>query len=328
MREEIKREIVWRYKFIYENIQYIMGMFTTYKNILETKEFIINKRIPYELLNLTQIFLLDDGKALYSDFVKYVERRKLDIEYVDGIKKKQFSIQDKERLVWELFNSTCNLIAFQERNSNSKCDKLRAMDEYYKILNYENKENGQIQGSSLIANYLKSECSFGKQIFKRNNEASLRNSKFIKYISDKKNYNPDNLGILTEKEKQEIYLVFHEEIAWDTKVLCEVDKDTVYKPKKKHLLRQDINPPCGEEFYVIESKIFINPKDMCYDYYQSCPNCGYVVNIPHNILPNSVRDRIEDQCLKDEHNFTTMLLNAELRSIDYRDDVLIKRRKR
>lgn len=327
MNEDIKKELVRRYKFIYSNIEYLVGPFLVCNALKEKNDYIVNKRIPYELLMLGQKFLLSDDVAEFSELVKYVERRKNDLEYVKSVDIKNKKLDNKERLMWEFFNSICNLIILQEENKILRRKKLIAMDEYYKILNYQNKMGIQEQGSKLINSYLnnnKNKWYFGLGRIKE--EANLKSSKFIKYISDEKNYDKISLGILSSKEKQDIYLEFHDELAWDMLVKCEVDKNNVNNPRKKHLLRQDINLPCEEEFYLIESKVFINPKDKNYKYYQVCPNCGYVVNIPEDMLSESVKTRIESRCLNDEHEFSRQLLTAELRSVDYRDDVLVKRR--
>lgn len=327
MNDDIKKELIWRYKYIYSNIEYLVGSFLVCNTLREENDYVINKRIPYELLMLGQKFLLSDDVAEFSELVKYVERRKNDLEFVKSLginEKKQVS---KERLIWEFLNSICNLITLQEENKILRRKKLIAMNEYYKILNYQNKTGIQRHGSKLINNYLKSEKNkWYLYLGRMHEEADLKASKFIKMVNDKKNYDETSLGILSDKEKQDIYLEFHDELAWDTLIKCEVDKNNVDNPRKKHLLRQDINLPCEEEFYLIESKIFINPKDKNYKYYQVCPNCGYVVNIPEDMLIENVRTRIQERCLNDKYEFSRQLLSAELRSMDYRDDVLIKRR--
>ena len=50
------------------------------------------------------------------------------------------------------------------------------------------------------------------------------------------------------------------------------------------LQRPDNTQPCHEMFRVDEKEIFINPNDKLYRYYQMCPHCGYIVNIPEEIL--------------------------------------------
>lgn len=320
MKIEIKKELIWRYRFIYENIEYIVGPFLLYGNNYEN-EFIINKKIPYELLKLGQDFLLGDEKAEFSKFVMYVERRKRNPEFVKSIP----ADIDKERLMWEFLNSIGNLIINQDGNKILREKKLQAMNEYYKILNYQNKMEGQKLGSKLIANYLNSKRNKWKIPFgKDKDEANFKTTKFVKALNDKSNYDETSLGILSDKEKQEIYLLFHDELPWDLLVKCEVDKNSIYKPREKRLINRNCQSPCGEEFYLIEENIFINPNDEFYDYYQICPNCGYIITVPHSLLPNTIRTRIEERCLNAKYSFSSQILKAELKSMDYRDDKLIK----
>ena len=101
MNDDIKKELIWRYKFIYSNIVYLVGSFLVCNTFREENDYIVNKRIPYELLILGQKFLLSDDVAEFSELVKYVERRKNDLEFVKSLginEKKQVS---KERLIWE-----------------------------------------------------------------------------------------------------------------------------------------------------------------------------------------------------------------------------------
>ena len=37
-----------------------------------------------------------------------------------------------------------------------------------------------------------------------------------------------------------------------------------------------------------ENEIFVNPNDKLYRYYQLCPHCGFIVNIPKEILPLAI----------------------------------------
>ena len=67
---------------------------------------------------------------------------------------------------------------------------------------------------------------------------------------------------------------------------------------------------------VDENEIFINPDDRLYRYYQVCPHCGYIVNIPKEILSDGIKKRIEDRCSKDDKLFRKMYLYSELFSLD------------
>ena len=75
---------------------------------------------------------------------------------------------------------------------------------------------------------------------------------------------------------------------------------------------------CGYTFYVKEEEIFVDEKDEIYRYYQLCPHCGYIVNIPKEILSDGIRKRIDNRCKKDEYLFREKVLNSELIAINNR----------
>ena len=59
----------------------------------------------------------------------------------------------------------------------------------------------------------------------------------------------------------------------------------------------------GKNFVIKEEEIFVNPDDKLYRYYQLCPHCGYIVNIPKKILSDGIKKRIEERCKKDDKLF-------------------------
>ena len=82
------------------------------------------------------------------------------------------------------------------------------------------------------------------------------------------------------------------------------------------LVRPDDTHACFEDFNVNECEIFVNPEDKLYRYYQVCPHCGYIVNIPKEILSDGIKQRIETRCMKDPKLFRKMYLYSELFSLD------------
>ena len=73
-----------------------------------------------------------------------------------------------------------------------------------------------------------------------------------------------------------------------------------------------------KNFIIKEEEIFVNPNDKLYRYYQLCPHCGYIVNIPKEILSDGIKQRIEERCSKDDKLFRKMYLYSELFSLDKR----------
>ena len=82
------------------------------------------------------------------------------------------------------------------------------------------------------------------------------------------------------------------------------------------LYRPENTESCGENFIIKEDEIFVNPNDELYRYYQLCPHCGFIVNIPKEILSDGIRQRIEERCLKDDKLCRKMYLYSELFSLD------------
>ena len=82
------------------------------------------------------------------------------------------------------------------------------------------------------------------------------------------------------------------------------------------LQRPDNTKPCHEEFRIDADQIFINPNDTLYRYYQMCPHCGYIVNIPKEILSTRVKQRIEERCSKNPNLFRINYLKSELKALE------------
>ena len=82
------------------------------------------------------------------------------------------------------------------------------------------------------------------------------------------------------------------------------------------LYRPENTEPCGKNFCINEKEIFIRPDDSSYRFFQLCPHCGYIVNIPKEILSEGIQKRIEDRCSKDDRLFRKMFLYSELFSLD------------
>ena len=67
---------------------------------------------------------------------------------------------------------------------------------------------------------------------------------------------------------------------------------------------------------IINSNIFVDTRLKDNRYYQVCPFCGFIVNIPKEILSEGIITRIEDRCKKDKNLFRKMELYSELFSLD------------
>ena len=85
---------------------------------------------------------------------------------------------------------------------------------------------------------------------------------------------------------------------------------------ESRLQRPDNTQPCHETFRVDVNQIFINPNDKLYRYYQMCPHCGYIVNIPKESLPKGVKRKIEDRWSTSPNLFRINFLKSELKALE------------
>ena len=329
-KENVKSEFIKRYRYIYGNALFILAPY-----ICENKPY--NKNIkasiylnvlPKDLLLSIESFLLSDVPFEKSKLYKYVESNKNNIEYLQQYKNgiKLLEIKNKKNEFEFLkLNLNCKyllelvyiFIERQSRDTKNRDNKLLVIDEYARVNRYKN--DGKIWTSGVyqtfkdISNYINYNFSIimlnNKEITMRDkNDIGLKRGVFINYISNFDNHYGYNSSILTEEEKQIIYLNTHDELPWDLEIKCIFNNDTLERPNNTR--------PCFGLFKVKEEDIFINYNSKDYRYYHICPHCGFIVNIPENILTEGIKKRIEDRCKKDFMLFRKMELYSELYSLD------------
>jgi hypothetical protein len=125
-----------------------------------------------------------------------------------------------------------------------------------------------------------------------------------------------NKSIFTEEEKQEVYIQAHEELPYYLEITCDLEEEYIKTMIESRLYRPENTSPCYESFKIDKEQIFINPDDKLYRYYQLCPHCGYIVNIPKEIIPEHIKKEIEERCSKDQYLFRKQYLISELKSLD------------
>lgn len=332
-KEEIKQELIKRYKFIYENALFILAPYmcekenTLYKNT-DIKTVICLNSLPREFLLLIESFLLSDIEMEESGLYRFIEIHNSDPEYLKRYKK-GLELLERRNMQYEYeelqLNLNCsyllqliyNFVSKQSCDIKNKNNKLLVIDEYARINRYKNDGKIWISGVHLMCkdianytNYNSSSVILGnhKKFMRDKNDVGLKSSLFIKYISNMRKHYEYNYSILTEEEKQKIYLEYHDELPWDLEIKCVFDNDDLERPYNTN--------PCLEFFYIKEEDIFINPNLKDYRYYQVCPHCGFIVNIPDNILSEGIKKRIEDRCKNDSMLFRKMYLYSELYSLD------------
>ena len=342
--EEAKQELVNRYRYLYENAYLILAPYM-YEETLEEyqksvdsyiKEFgrsIKDKPSIYLKINtldsvnsIFEEFLLSDNNFQDSELYKFIENKRNDKEYLEQVKKglslveKENSSRDYFKLhlrIWEILNPTYDYVSEQSGDLKNKENKLRVLDEYYRIARYQN--DGKIYKSG---RNLTLDESWGgiivdkkREPFRDKKDIGITSNTFITAIT-KALYYEDNWSIFTENEKQQIYLDYHDELPCDLEITCDLEEEYIKTMIETRLYRPENTQPCRENFIIKEEEIFINPNDKLYRYYQLCPHCGYIVNIPKEILSDGIKQRIEERCSRDDKLFRKMFLYSELFGLD------------
>lgn len=179
--------------------------------------------------------------------------------------------------------------------------KKSALDEYFRLSKYRNLGYGKKEVPFLLPNYqlpIISEFSL------------VGTNEFLKTIWELE-------GKLTFDEIREVYFSHHEEIPWDTKVVCEEKKDKIKRDKG--------SLPCGSTLYLEEENIFYRDES----FFMICPKCGYMVNIDGLIDNREIRRRIEFKYWGDKFILRKQDILSELVKLDGIDKAksLVKERK-
>lgn len=272
-------------------------------------------------------FLLSDIPLEQSSFYKKLEVQKDRKEYLEKVKdgidllKEKNSNEDicKQKLdYWRLLSELRKYILDQSVDLKNRDRKIIALDEYFKIGRYKN--DGKLWTSGFEFNFYDAQNidNFNMVILKKQkvpkraiDDIGLESGSFIKILSSSVNYNEDNYSILSEQEKQDIYLAYHDELPWDLEITCSLEFPYNDDKEDIRLVRPENTHPCGKQFHVKESEIFILPYDKTYRYFQVCPNCGWITNIPKEILSEEVKHRIESRSIKEPNLFNKMRTYSE-----------------
>lgn len=121
-----------------------------------------------------------------------------------------------------------------------------------------------------------------------------------------------NRANLSEKDKQDLYLKFHDELPWDLTIKCSLNEQFSF------------GDSCGKEFKVLEDEIFSYEDS----FYQLCSGCGSIVKIPNELLKSSIQERIKKRSEDDEFLVRKKVLLSELESLGGFESVksLVKRK--
>lgn len=339
MRDELKD----RYKCLYENAQFLLAPFMyeqTEKEFNDLNEKSKKLKLPViyhpliylktpniRLLRMLEEALLGAKLLENTDLYKYINYNKNNKEYIQYYKKGLELLEKKnndkleilkDKLdIWNILTLIRKYISNQSISASIKENKLKAMDEYFRIARYKN--DGKVWTSGYHLNFHDAK-NFEKLSFTPSQnlnpvisidkkDIGISNNKFIENLAKKKIY-------LTEEEKQEIYLTYHDELPWNFSVNCDMENMIVETMIDTRLKRPDLTKPCNKSFTINEEEIFVNPDSSVYRYFCMCPHCGFIVNIPKKVLSNRIQDKIEKRCLNDSYLFRKMMLTSELKKLE------------
>jgi len=322
--EEAKNEIKKHYKYIYENIEFILAPFMVEITNGEFKNHsFIYLRLTDEHDKMFADFLFSSNKMEETEFYKMIESSRDDIEYLQKVKnglllvEKQNEMYEHDILkltlsIDKILNSVIEYIQDDTIDTKSEDNKLRILNEYNRIARYNN-DGPFINFKNRLAIFEdKSNVSFstlfGNQLQEKNEFIDV----LIDYLDN------GNYSVLSEEEGLDLYLSYNDELPWNLEIICGIEEKYKEDVLDNRLKRPSLTNCCGYPFYVKEEEIFVDEKDEIYRYYQLCPHCGYIVNIPKEILSDGIRKRIDNRCKKDEYLFREKVLYSELMAINNR----------
>ena len=322
--EQAKRELLRRYRFLYENAEFILAPYMHKQTQEELEEW--NKKYDFDhtepsvyldlnicdeqVMSLFEEFLLSDKKCEETKLYQTVKNNKHNKGYLEKVREGLELLKTKDDIfvsskldIWNLLRKTSDYIKEQSGDLENKENKLSVIDEYYRVLRYTNDGRIDPEGRYHAKN-------LGIMPYRLKEDIGVTNNEFIEAIINAP-VNANN-SIFTEDEKQKVYLRYHNEIPWNLRINCALEEECTSLLVDTRLERPKNTAACGEQFRVIESEIFVNPYDRLYRYFQICPNCGYIVHIPVNLLSNEIKERIEKRCKQDPDLFRRMYLYSEL----------------
>lgn len=345
--EQAKQELVKRYKYLYENAYFILAPYmyeqsneefeiTVVENIKKYNDPIL--KIPLVYLNINRLdsvnsvfeeFLLSDKPMEETTLYKMIESKRNNKDYLEQVKiglallekdnQGKYAFTKTYLEIGTILGKVNEYINEQSNDIKNRDNKLLVLDEYFRLLRYNNKGKIMYSGRNISINDVSSLSIIidknERKPLRDKEDVGVRKNSLITTIANAPHYEY-NWSIFTEGEKQEVYLMYHDELPCDLEIECKLEEEYIQTTIESRLHRPKNTSPCGESFVVIEQEIFVNPNDSLYRYYQVCPHCGYIVNIPKEILSDGIKQRIEERCKKDDKLFRKMFLYSELFSLD------------
>lgn len=329
--KEVKNELIKKYRFLNENIEFILAPYMyeeseeemlkrceQYKSTINYP--IIKLQLEPIIYQLIEDFLFTSDKLENTLLYIIIEDLKTDDEYLlrvkEGLKilKKKNSNSNylKENLdLNNIFHKLGRYIDEQSGDLENKQNKLLVLDEYFRLLRYKN--DGIIYTSGRELDLHDNPCI--SKPTRSTKDIGITSNEFITSIVNLPRYEY-NKSIFTEEEKQEVYIEIHQDLPYYMEITCDLEDEYIKTMIESRLYRPENTRPCNQTFRIDKKEIFINPDDKLYRYYQLCPYCGYIVNIPKEIIPECIKKEIEERCSEDPFLFRKKYLYSELKSLE------------
>lgn len=230
-KEQAKTELLKRYVYLYQNILFILA---PHIKIIPFNKFPTVK-ISKNIITLIEEFLFSELKMEETNFYQFNEGLKNSHEHLLIVKRgskiiKHYEIVYQKKIIIGIFDLLNEVANFLEESQPKNQEKLLVLDEYYRLARYKN--DGLIRISGRHPNICNTNFTPSK------NTKLTNNNKFIKSILNIEK-NKNNQSIFTEKEKQNIYLKFNDELPWDKEVPSE-EKNLLYSSLKQ--LDNNVDP--------------------------------------------------------------------------------------
>lgn len=309
-----KEEFKKRFCFIYEN----------------SKELIefgcpINKHLGFNFMKWLEHLLLGnvplEDTYLYKKFNEEKKKEEEQLEYTTmrvrhTIWNRARVIGDRSKETWELLSHLVYYISSRKNvNSYNNRKELEALDEYFRVLRYSNDgiewtSGYELNGADLMHSLFLFQAE-REEIVDYFDTPEFEGNEFISCFAS----GPTDKGSvrLTEKEKQELYLKYHDELPWDFIVSCS-ENEKISLPS--------VCTPCDNSVLVQENDIFVDDN---HDFYCLCDRCGYIIAIQKEGISKMVQKRIIDRCYPKKNLFRKMLIYSELQALDREDGIKVLR---
>ena len=309
-----KEEFKKRFCFIYEN----------------SKELIefgcpINKHLGFNFMKWLEHLLLGnvplEDTYLYKKFNEEKKKEEEQLEYTTmrvrhTIWNRARVIGDRSKETWELLSHLVYYISSRKNvNSYNNRKELEALDEYFRVLRYSNDgiewtSGYELNGADLMHSLFLFQAE-REEIVDYFDTPEFEGNEFISCFAS----GPTDKGSvrLTEKEKQELYLKYHDELPWDFIVSCS---------KNEKISLPSVCTPCNNSVLVQENDIFVDDN---HDFYCLCDRCGYIIAIQKEAIKSAVQKRIIDRCYPKKDLFRKMVIYSELQALDREDGIKVLR---